>query len=297
MIFQAINFARILFIVLAASLGNAWAALDTTASTDDHSVNVATPWWAYTNISAAQVSSFLNANGARLTEIEVYAVSSGVPTFTVRMVKNSGAYAVPGWWWYYGLTATDIVNYLTTNNARLVEIEPYDVGGGVIRFAVIMISNTGSAGRAWSWLYGVSSSQISNFLTSSDHRLIDLDSYWEGGVKKYAVVGVANTGTDAKSWQWWLNQSKTDITNRVATFGGRIVKLDRQPDGTYNFIQVSNSGNNNSTWWYNFGFSSITNLINYANQLTARPIDIVTYIDSSGIRFYDAAFINNSSTR
>ena len=93
---------------LAVELDGADAAvtesLDTSALTDDHSVNVPTSWWTYTNITAAQVSSFLTANGARLTDLEVYSVSSGTPRFTVRMVRNSGSYAVPGWWWYYGLT-------------------------------------------------------------------------------------------------------------------------------------------------------------------------------------------------
>ena len=36
-------------------------ALDTTALTDDHSINVPTSWWTYTNVTAAQVSSYLTA--------------------------------------------------------------------------------------------------------------------------------------------------------------------------------------------------------------------------------------------
>ena len=121
-------------------------------------------------------------------------VTGGVPRFTVRMVSNSGAYAVPGWWWYYGQTFANVVSLLNTNNGRLIEIEPYDAGGGVIRFAIVMVSNTGAAARAWSWLAGVSSAQITTHLNRSGHRLIDLDTYTEGGVKKYAVVLVRNTG-------------------------------------------------------------------------------------------------------
>jgi beta-lactamase class A len=284
------------WLVLIALLGmrmNAWAALDTTASTDDHSINVPTGWWTYTNVSAASVTSFLNQNNARLTELEVYSVSGGVPRFTVRMVSNSGAYAVPGWWWYYGLTSAQVASFLSTNKGRLIEIEPYDAGGGAIRFAVIMVSNTGAAARAWKWYFGVTSAQVSANL--GDYRLIDIDSYTVGGVKRYTVVMVRNIGADAKAWEWWLNQTPASIASKVSAFHGRIVKLERQSNGTYNFIQVRNLRTDASAWWYYFGFSSLGAVVDYANQLAVRPIDITTYV-SGNTRRYDAVFIDNANT-
>lgn len=269
-------------------------ALDANALTDDHSVNVPTGWWTYTNVTAAQIGTYLSQNGARLTDLEVYSVSGGEPRFSVRMVKNSGAYAVPGWWWYYGLTAAQVGTYLTNNNGRLIEVEPYDIGGGVIRFAVVMVSNTAGAARAWSYLMGVSSSQISTHISNSGHRMIDIDSYTEGGTKKYTAAFVANTGTDAKSWQWWINQSTASIASKVSSFQGRIVKLERQSNGTYNFIQVKNTGSDNSAWWYQYGFASMADLNNYSNQVASRPIDITTYT-VNGARRYDAVFIDNAN--
>jgi hypothetical protein len=94
-------------------------ALDTASATTDLSINTPTGWWFYTGISAAQVGAYLTANGARLTDIEVQSVSAGVPVFTVRMVRNAGAYAAPGgWWWYYGLTFADISSRLNAHTAR-----------------------------------------------------------------------------------------------------------------------------------------------------------------------------------
>ncbi|HEY0660837.1 MAG TPA: serine hydrolase [Lysobacter sp.] len=270
-------------------------ALDPNALTTDHSTNVPTGWWVYNNITASQVNSFASTNGARLTEVVVDSVSSGVPRFSVRMVKNSGTYATTGWWWYYGLTFAQVGSYLSANSARLIDMEPYDVGGGVIRYAVVMVPNTGSAARAWSYLSGVTQPQISTHLSSSGHRIVDLDTYYSGGVKRYSMVAVANTGADAKAWQWWINQSPASIASKVSAFSGRIVKLDRQADGTYNFVQVRNTGADNSAWWYQYGFSSGTSLINYANQVAARPVDITSYINSSGQRRYDAAFIDNAN--
>jgi Beta-lactamase enzyme family/Bacterial tandem repeat domain 1 len=270
-------------------------ALDLNSMTDDHSVNVPTGWWTYTNVTAAQVSSFLSTNGARLTDLEVYSMVSGQPRFTVRMVANSGAYAVPGWWWYYNMTAAQLAANLSANNARLIEIEPYDIGGGVIRYAAVMVSNTSSAARAWSWLYGVSSAQITSHINSTGHRLIDLDNYTEGGVKKYTAAFVANTGSDAKSWQWWLNQSTAGVASKLSAFQGRLVKMDRNSNGTYNIVQVKNTGTDASAWWYQYGFASMTDLNNYALQVASRPVDITTYV-SGGVRRYDAAFIDNANT-
>lgn len=270
-------------------------AMDPNANTDDHSVNVPTSWWTYTNQTAAQVSSLLSSKGARLVNLDIYGIVSGSPRFTVRMVKNSGAYAVPGWWWYYGLTSADVATQLSNNNARLIELKPYDAGGGVIRYAAIMVSNTANAARAWSYLVGVSSSQISTHLSNTGHRLIDLDTYTEGGVKKYTAVMVANSGADAKSWQWWLNQSPASVAAKVSAFNGRIVKLDRNSDGTYNIVQVKNTGSNNSAWWYQYGFTSLTDLNNYAMQVASRPVDLRTYVDGNGVRRYDAAFIDNAN--
>ncbi|KQV94062.1 serine hydrolase [Rhizobacter sp. Root1221] len=281
--------------VASSALAVSPMALDATSMTTDHSINKPTGWWAYTGVTAAQIGTYLTNNGARIASLEVNSVSNGAPLFSVRMVSNSGAYAASGWWWYYGLTFADIQTKLNANTARLIDLQPYDIGGGEIRYAAVMVSNTGSAARAWGYLGGVSSAQISAHLSSTGHRLVDLDSYVVNGVKKFTMISVANTGADAKAWQWWLNQTPADIAAKVSSFSGRIVKLDRQADGTYNFVQVKNTGADNSAWWYQYGFSSMSALVNYANQVSARPVDIVSYLNGSGVRRYDAAFIDNAN--
>ncbi|MEQ1485031.1 serine hydrolase [Methyloglobulus sp.] len=280
-------------LVLAFSTWTAHADLN--ATTDDRSTAVPTGWWVYTGVTAASVSTFLTQNGARLTDVEIHSIVSGAPRFTVRMVKNSGTYAVPGWWWYYGLTFTQVGTQLTANNARLIDLEPYDAGGGVIRYAAVMVSNTGVAARAWSYLSGVSSSQISTHITNSGHRLIDLDTYFIGASKFYSAVFVANTGTDAKSWQWWINQTVAGATAKINAFGGRLVDLERQPDGTYNIVMVKNSGTDAFGWWWVPDFASITDFMNYASQLAARPVDIETYVNALGQRRYLGIFIDNGN--
>jgi hypothetical protein len=156
-----------------------------------------------------------------------------------------------------------------------------------------MVSNTGAAARSWWWYAGVTSSHIAAVLPG--RRLIDLDSYQTSAGKRYTAVMIANSGADAEAWEWWLNQTPASIASKVGAFSGRVIKLDRQADGTYNFIQVRNTGSEATAWWYWFGFTSPTALLNYANQLAVRPIDIVTYRNLAGQRRWDAVFIDNAN--
>ncbi len=272
------------------------ANADSNAYTDDRSTAVPTAWWLYTGASASTIGSLINTNAARLTDIELYSVVNGVPYFTVRMVKNSGTYAVPGWWWYYGLTSAQVSTYLTQNNGRLIDLEPYDAGGGNIRYAVIMVSNTGTAARTWWWQTGVSSGTLSALISSNNARIIDLDSYFIGATQYYSAVFVSNTGSDAKAWQWWLNQTAADVSAKLSAFGGRLVDIERLPSGNYNVVMVKNSRTDTFSWWWKLGFASATDVLNYANQLATRPVDIETYLDTNGARRYSAIFIDNANT-
>lgn len=273
------------------------AKADSDATTDDKSVTAPTPWQVYQNVSGATVGALLGQNQARLTDIEIY--DPAVPTFTVTMVKNQGVYG-SGYWWYYGQTPADIGTNLANLNARLIDITPYTTPSG-IRFAAIMVPNTGATGRNWGWQVGVSSAQIGTYLSNSaatpnPQRLVRLKSYVEGGVRKYVAISVSNTGADQKGWQYWFGQTAASVSERVASFGGRIVSLDRQSDGTYNFIQVQNTGTSQGAWWYRYGMGTTQNVDDFARQLAARPIDLVAWTDSSGGHHVDGVFLDAAAT-
>jgi beta-lactamase class A len=192
------------------------------------------------------------------------------------------------------MTMADITSRLNANSARLIEIEPYDIGGGNIRYAVVMVSNTGSAARSWWWLVGTTSSTI-DANTAQGRRLIDIDSYTLNGSKRYSAIFVANTGADNKAWQYFYNQTTSGVASKLSAFNGRLVKLQRQADGTYLMIQHKNTGSDASAWWYQYGFTSMSAANNYANQVASRPVSINSYLNSSGQRRYDAVFIDNAN--
>lgn len=267
------------------------AQADTTAATDDKSVDVPTSWYGYTGRTPEQINTLLGNLSTRLTDIEPYDSGS---RFTVTMVRNSGAYAVPGWWWYYGLTATQVGETLSANGARLIDIEPYATPSG-IRFAVIMVANSGASARAWSWLVGASAAQVNSHVANSGHRLTDFKSYLEGGVRKYVVVGVANTGGDAKAWQYYYGQTSAQVGSRVNAFGGRLTSLERRSDGLFDMVQVKNSSPDSHYWRYYFGLTSMQQVLDVAGQFGSRAFDVETYV-SSGVRRYNALLIDNANT-
>ncbi len=267
------------------------AHADANAFTDDKSVDVPTAAYVYVGQTVTQISNLLTANQARLTDIEVSDAANGL--FTVTMVRNAGVYAA-GWFWYVGQTFAQVNSLVSANNGRLIDIEPYDTASG-IRYAVIMVSNTGSTARGWTYLSGVSATQVNSHISSTGNRLIQLQPYDEGGVTKYAIITVANTGADAKAWQYFYNQTAAQVGTRLSSFGGRLTSLERRSNGNYDIVLVQNSGADGHYFLYYTGLTSTSTIVNVANQFGSRVFDIGTYL-VSGQRRYDVMLIDNSNT-
>lgn len=287
--------ASLAVLLCASLLGPARAALDADALTDDHSINTPTEWWTYANQSAQEVTERLQYHGARITGLEVQAVTgSGEPRFTVRLVANTGAYAVSGWSWHYNQSPAQITALINANTARLIDIERYDRGGGQIRYAVVLVPNSGAAARAWSYLLGVTKAQITEHIARSGHRPIDLDAYGLGSARRHNAIFVANAGADLKAYEWDVDRTVEEIVARTTAFHGRLSKLSRQPNGNYVYVQVRNTADNTSAWWHRYGFGSLTEVENYGHQMGARPLDVFSYPYGNGRRF-DATFIDNAN--
>src|SRR5260221_9733429 len=124
------------------------------------------------------------------------------------MVRNSGSYA-SGWWWYYGQTAAQVGSLLSTNNARLISAQAYDTVNGV-RFAVVMVPNTGTNAKGWWWYYGISATDIASHLSANHARLVNLTPYPSGGYP--ANIG-DKTGSHPTRWGWEYQPRATRHTS------------------------------------------------------------------------------------
>ena len=289
------RFGAVALLMLASLCAvKAHAALDTTALTDDHSVNARTTWWVYDNLSPQQLADKVAEHGARIVGLEVPAVTNaGEPRFTARLVHNSGAYAVPGWGWYYDQSPEQITALINANSSRLIELERYDRGGGQIRYAAVLVSNTGAARRNWSWLLGVTSQQIRDHIQSTVWRPIDIDAYGSDSGRRYNALFVHNSGDDYKAFEWGVDKTLTQVLAQRDSFQGRLTKIGRQNNGNYVFVQVKNTGSNESQNLFKF-FGSSEGLNEYAHQKRMRPIDVHRY-QANGAPQFGALLIDNAN--
>ena len=247
-------------------------ASSTFAQVEDNENSTPTAWWFYTGQSLNDISSTLTAKNARITDIDVD--SSSGSAFTVTYVQNTGSYARQ-WWWYVGIDAPTLAKNLTANNARLISLKAYDTGGGNIRFAVAMISNTGANAKKWWYYFGQTSDQVTAQLKANNARLTALQSYSSNGQTYYSCIMIANTGSDAKSWWWYFNNSPSSITSLLTTNKARLLDLTPAGNGNFNAVMESCSSGCPSWWWY-YG-QDMNGVLAEAQNNGARAVNVSPY--------------------
>ncbi|MCH7698221.1 MAG: serine hydrolase [Chloroflexi bacterium] len=258
------------------------------ATTQVRSQSDPTAWWWYYGQTPAQVTDLIDDNSARIVDIEVQDVSP--LRFAVAMVRNEGAYA-SGWWWYYGLTAQQVSDNLSDNSARLIDLEPYQTGAG-LRFAALMVPNTGDQGKAWWWYFGVDPAFIADALSDNNARLVDFDTYLAGAQKVYTAVMISNTGDDAKGWWWYFGVDTTFIANALSDNNARLIDIDVQSaaEGTFNVVMEACPC---PFWWWYYGVTE-AQVNKFAAEDGARIVDVETYL-VGGQRRFAVLLINNSN--
>ena len=260
------------------------------ASGDDRDNSTPAAWYIYARQTPQQVADMVTA-GNRLVDIQVDSFSPSY-LFTAAYVANSGSYQ-KSWWYYYGVDETALSSALSTNNARLISLKAYDIGGGQIRFAAVMISNTGDDATGSWWYYGVGIAEISTLVSTNQARLTQVNAYQTGGQTFYAVVMVDNTGGTARGWWWYVNASLANVITYVQTNNARLVDLDLDPaTGNFNVIMDSCSSGCPYWWWW-VGVPE-DQLIDTVLQDGARIIDVNSYPGCGGT-CYDILLINNSN--
>ena len=160
-------------------------------------------WWYYVGLRAEAISSYLDANNARLVDIESYDTSEG-RRYAVIMISNTGQDAIP-WGWYYNIDLATLTNYMSENNMRLLEFQVRDPSAPT--FDAIMVPRSHhSSPRTWWWYYGVTSEQLPTLISQAGSRITDIDTYLVGGQRRYSVV-LLNNSNDltiqaAQALQW-----------------------------------------------------------------------------------------------
>lgn len=146
-------------------------------------------WWWVVNASVASISSLASNNGARVVDLEQYTIGSKTYHAAV-LLKNSGADAKT-WWWYLNVTKSTVNSLLTTNKARIWDLERLSNG----RYNVVMVKFSGE----YEWhLYGQTSAQVDYALAQYGARIIDVEQYTTLLGARFDVV-LANASNAASS--------------------------------------------------------------------------------------------------
>ena len=124
----------------------------------------------YLGYSEAVITAMIQS-GHRVVDAEVSGVNP--QTFDVTLVEETAPFAVDDWW-YSNLDAPGLAAALGQQNARLIDLEPYEENGQ-LRFAAVMVRNTGNQSALWSYLYNTNPSAIQNHLNANfQDRLWDI---------------------------------------------------------------------------------------------------------------------------
>ena len=207
----------LLIAALAAALTALVPAATAGAAAPDPERNSTKParWHYYYGVTPAKLKSLAKSAGDRIIDLEVE--RTGPTKLAASLVRNSGPYA-RGWYWYYGKTADQIADLLDEKNARLIDLEPYVLSGKRV-FAAVMVKNTGQAAKNWHWYHGVSFARVKELINEHKSRLIDLETYKQGGKKRFAVVMIRNSGVDASAWWWYVNVPLSTVQQTPARTG------------------------------------------------------------------------------
>lgn len=261
------------------------------AGVDDRDNTDPTGWYVYEHQTLNDVVT--TATNSNLRVVDLYVETNAIPNlFTAVYVSNSGSYA-RSWWILANYTPADLLNFVTTNNARIIVLKAFDDPAGSVRFYAVMISNTGADAKTWFFYQGQTTSSLTTFIQNNNARLVQINSYVKGGVTLYDAVMIANTGTDARSWWWYVNVTPANLVTYLQANNARLIDLDIDPTtGNYDAIMTGCSGGCPLWWWY-VGIPT-SNLLNLASQDGARIID-ANSVGGCGDRCWSFILINNSN--
>ena len=246
-----------------------------TSTDDDRDNTDSTTWYVYEHQTATDVLTTAATSNLRVVDWSIES-TAGDGQISAVYVSNTQSFAKT-WWILANVTPTDLLSFVTTNNARIVSQKVFadPAPGGDVRHYAILVSNTGQDAKTWYFYNNQTIDQLTSLWQANDARIVQVDAYRKNGSTLYAAVMIANTGTDARTWFWYVNASVADIGNLLTANNARLVDLDPDPTtGNYNVIMNSCDGGCPAWWWY-VGVAT-SDLLSTVNGLGARLIDVNT---------------------
>jgi hypothetical protein len=180
-------------------------------------------------------------------------------------------------WWYFGLTAAQVSQYLTQNKAMLTDINAYIDTDDTVKFAVVMAPVT----QEWWWYTGLTAAQVGQYLTQNKALLTDISAYIDTGNElKFAVImAPAN-----QEWWWYYGFSAAQLEQQLTENKARLTAVSPFLVSTSNSITINTypnvSGLNGSATLTveesgAYSFSGGWSPSNWATGLVAQDVNLV----------------------
>ncbi len=218
--------------------------------------------------TAAQVNALITS-GYRLVSLQVQSASPLL--FTVAAVHNSGSHAQTSSW-IHGVTPYQLDVVTASQNLRVVDIHAYQTSAGT-RFAAIMVPNTGATAKNWWWAHGKTVAELGTIAATNNARPIDLQSYVENGVKKYAAVFIQNSGADGSAWWWYFDATGSQVQSLFGGTGNCLTSINPTAEEKFDVLLIPCSAPY-AEWWNGHSEAS----------LNARA-------EAMGLRIFDAKYL------
>jgi hypothetical protein len=172
--------------------------------------------WYFIGLTGDQLGATLANLNARILDLEPYD-DNGTTRFAVVMVPNTGADA-KAWWYYYNTDVRTIGDASKSNNARLVDLDRYEIGGNVF-YSAVMISNQGADRMDWDWVIGLDANAVVARAQSESARVMNLESYIVNGAWRYDAILVKR---DENPWWFYAGLTETQLGDAMAQNGARL---------------------------------------------------------------------------
>ena len=151
----------------------------------------------------------------------------------------------------------------------------------------------------WAWLYNTDFANVSNLVTNSNQRVVDIEVESTNPFRVSAVT-VTNAGNYAKGWWWYFGQTEADVNASLAANNSRLIDVEPYQTASglrFATVQIQNTGDDQATahgWYYGFTANGV---INWVNSNTGfRIIDIQPYDDNGNLRYAFVVVRNTGNT-
>jgi hypothetical protein len=177
-----------------------------------------TGWW-FNDLTRNQLETKLTDLNARITYLDAY-VFNGITYFAAVLLSNAGA-EMKAWWWYDGKTQVQIDALVQQNNARLISLHGYMTGEGM-RYAVVMISNTGADAKT-SWYYcGITGAQAKVYLDQNKGILINFEPADNTGTTFNMIMDYNLT---REYWWWYSGSTAAQLNAHLPELGAWVLDV------------------------------------------------------------------------